>query len=79
VKQSRKWSGIKEDIFDLVIDEGFDFKIYQKGKKFLGIVFDMGMLEASKKRPEKTPGDFSSYCFSYNETTPDKEFVRSKK
>lgn len=78
VKQSTEMICIKEDIFDLVIDEGFDFKIYQKGKKFLGIVFDMSMLEAFKKEAEKHTGDFSVYCFSYNETTPDKEFVGLK-
>ncbi|MDO8663565.1 MAG: hypothetical protein Q7K28_01850, partial [Candidatus Wildermuthbacteria bacterium] len=43
-----------------------------------GIVFDMGMLEAFKKEAEKHTGDFSVYCFSYNETTPDKEFVALK-
>lgn len=78
VKQSTEMICIKEDVFDLAIDEGFDFKIYQKGKKFLGIVFDMGMLEAFKKEAEKHTGDFSVYCFSYNETTPDKEFASLK-
>ncbi|MEK7651507.1 MAG: site-specific DNA-methyltransferase [Patescibacteria group bacterium] len=78
VKQSTEMICIKEDVFDLMIDEGFDFKIYQKGKKFLGIVFDMSMLEAFKKEAEKHIGDFSVYCFSYNETTPDKEFVGLK-
>ena len=78
VKQSTEMICIKEDVFDLAIDEGFDFKIYQKGKKLLGIVFDMGMLEAFKKEAEKHTGDFSVYCFSYNETTPDKEFVGLK-
>ncbi|MDO8728696.1 MAG: site-specific DNA-methyltransferase [bacterium] len=74
VKQSTEMICIKEDIFDLVIDEGFDFKIYQKEKKFLGVVFDIGSLEAFKQTAEKCNGDFSVYCFSYNEATPEKEF-----
>ena len=74
VKQSTEMICIKEDIFDLVIDEKFDFKIYQKGKKFLGVVFDIDSLDAFKAAAEKCKGSFSVYCFSYNETTPEKEF-----
>ncbi len=74
VKQSTEMICIKEDIFDLIADEGFDFKIYQKGKKFLGVVFDIGSLESFKKTAEKYKGNFSVYCFSYNETTPEKDF-----
>lgn len=74
VKQSTEMICIKEDIFDLVVDEGFNFKIYQKGKKFLGVVFNIDSLETFKKTAETHKGDFSVYCFSYNETTPEKEF-----
>jgi len=78
VKQSTEMICIKEDIFDLIIDEGFDFKIYQKGKKFLGVVFDISALDAFKTAAERHNGDFSVYCFSYNETTPEKEFKNLK-
>jgi adenine-specific DNA-methyltransferase len=74
VKQSTEMICIKEDIFDLVIDERFDFKIYQRGKKFLGVIFDIDSLETFKKAAEKCRGNFVVYCFSYNETTPEKEF-----
>jgi adenine-specific DNA-methyltransferase len=74
VNKSTEMICIKEDIFDLVVDEGFDFKIYQKDKKFLGVVFDIDSLDAFKAAAEKCKGSFSVYCFSYNETTPEKEF-----
>lgn len=74
VKKSTEMICIKEDIFDLVVDEEFDFKIYQKDKKFLGVVFNIDSLETFKKIAETHKGDFSVYCFSYNETTPEKDF-----
>lgn len=74
VNKSAEMICIKEDIFDLVVDEGFDFKIYQKGKKFLGIIFDLDAIADFKKEAEKHKGNFAVYCFSYTEATPEKEF-----
>ena len=74
VNKSAEMICVKEDIFDLVVDEGFDFKIYQKGKKFLGIIFDLDAIADFKKEAEKHKGNFVVYCFSYTEATPEKEF-----
>ena len=74
VNKSAEMICIKEDIFDLIVDEGFDFKIYQKGKKFLGIIFDIDVIDDFKKEAEKYKGNFVVYCFSYTEATPEKEF-----
>ena len=74
VNKSAEMICIKEDIFDLVVDKGFDYKIYQKGKKFLGVIFDTDTIADFKKEAEKHKGNFVVYCFSYNEATPEKEF-----
>ncbi|KKQ66873.1 MAG: Type III restriction-modification system StyLTI enzyme mod [Parcubacteria group bacterium GW2011_GWA2_38_27] len=74
VNKSAEMICIKEDIFDLVADKGFDYKIYQKGKKFLGVIFDNDSIAEFKKEAEKHKGNFVVYCFSYTEATPEKEF-----
>ncbi|OGI84789.1 hypothetical protein A3F49_03500 [Candidatus Nomurabacteria bacterium RIFCSPHIGHO2_12_FULL_42_19] len=74
VNKSAEMICIKEDIFDLVADKGFDYKIYQKGKKFLGVIFDNDAIAEFKKEAEKYKGNFVVYCFSYTEATPEKEF-----
>lgn len=74
VNKSTEMICIKEYIFDLVADKGFDYKIYQKGKKFLGIIFDNDKIADFKKEAEKYKGNFAVYCFSYTEATPEKEF-----
>ncbi len=78
VNKSAEMICIKEDIFDLVIDKGQDFKIYQKGKKLLGVIFDIDAIADFKKEAEKHKGNFVVYCFSYNEATPEKEFKNLK-
>lgn len=78
VNKSAEMICIKEDIFDLVVDEGFDFKIYQKGKKFLGIIFEIDAIADFKKEAEKHKGNFVVYCFSYVNETPKKEFAGLK-
>ena len=65
---------IKEDIFYLAVGRGQDFKIYQKGKKFLGVIFDIDAINDFKNEAEKYRGNFVVYCFSYNEVTPESEF-----
>lgn len=65
---------IKEDIFNLIVEKEFNFKIYQKDKKFLGIIFDIDAIADFKKEAEKHKGSFVVYCFSYTEATPEKEF-----
>jgi len=74
VNKSAEMICIKEDIFDLAVDGGLDFKIYQNGKKFLGVIFDIDAIADFKKEAEKHKGNFVIYCFSYTEATPEKEF-----
>ena len=74
VNKSAEMICVKEDIFDLIVDKGFDYKIYQKGKKFLGVIFDIDAIADFKKEAEKHKGNFVVYCFSYTEATPEKEF-----
>ncbi|MBA3047397.1 site-specific DNA-methyltransferase [Patescibacteria group bacterium] len=74
VNKSVEMICIKEDIFDLIVDEGFDFKIYQKGKRFLGVIFELGAIADFKKEAEKHKGNFVIYCFSYNEVAPEEKF-----
>jgi adenine-specific DNA-methyltransferase len=74
VNKSAEMICIKEDIFDLIVDGGLDYKIYQKDKKFLGIIFDLDSISDFKKEAEKHKGNFIVYCFSYTEATPEKEF-----
>lgn len=74
VNKSAEMICIKEDIFDLAVDKGQDFKIYQKGKKFLGVIFDIDAIADFKKEAEKHKGNFVVYCFSYTEATSEKEF-----
>ncbi len=78
VNKSAEMICIKEDIFDLVIDEGFDFKIFQKGKKFLGVIFELDAIVDFKKEAEKHKGKFTVYCFAYASETPKKEFTGLK-
>ena len=74
VNKSSEMICIKEDAFELVVDGGFDYRIYQKDKKFLGIIYDLDAINDFKKEAGKYKGNFVVYCFSYTEATPDKEF-----
>lgn len=74
VNKSTEMICIREDIFDLVADGGLDYRIYQKGKKFLGVIFEIDAIADFKKEAEKHKGNFVVYCFSYTEATPEKEF-----
>jgi len=74
VNKSTEMICIKEDIFDLVVDKGQDFKIFRKDKRFLGVIFDIDAISNFKKEAEKNKGNFVVYCFSYTEAAPEKEF-----
>ena len=74
VNKSAEMICIKEDIFDLIADGGLDYRIYQKGKKFLGVIFEIDAIADFEKEAEKHKGNFVVYCFSYTEATPEKEF-----
>ena len=74
VNKSAEMICIKEDIFDFVADGGLDYRIYQRGKKFLGVIFELDAIADFKKEAEKHKGNFVVYCFSYTEATPEKEF-----
>ena len=78
VNNSAEMICIREDIFDLVAENNLDWKIYQKGKKYLGIVFNEEAIEDFKKAANKFKGQFIIYCFSYTETPPEKEFADLK-
>lgn len=78
VNNSAEMICIREDIFDLVAENNLDWKIYQKGKKYLGIVFNEEAIEDFKKEANKLKGQFIIYCFSYTETPPEKEFADLK-
>lgn len=78
VRKSAEMICIKEDIFDLASDGGLDYKIFQKDNKYLGIIFDLDAIAAFKKEAEKYKGNFTVYCFSYTETTPEHEFKSLK-
>ena len=64
VNKSAEMICIKEDVFDLVVDKGLDYKIYQKSRKFLGIIFDIDAITDFRKEAEKYKGNFVVYCFS---------------
>jgi len=78
VNNSAEMICIREDIFDLVAENNLDWKIYQKGKKYLGIVFNEEAIEDFKQAANKFKGQFIIYCFSYTETPPEKEFADLK-
>ncbi|TSC94691.1 MAG: methyltransferase [Candidatus Berkelbacteria bacterium Athens1014_28] len=78
VNKSADMICVKEDIFDLLAGKEFDYRIYQKDKKFLGIVFDLDAIADFKKEAEKFKGNFVVYCFSYSEFPPEKEFGKMK-
>ena len=79
VNKSAEMICIKEDIFGLVVDNGQDFKIFQKGKKFLGVIYNLDAIADFKKKQKKHKGNFVIYCFSYTETTPEREFKGPQK
>jgi adenine-specific DNA-methyltransferase len=74
VSKSAEMICIKENIFDLAADGGLDYKIYEKDQRYLGLIFDIDAVPAFKKEAEKYKGDFTVYCFSYTEATPEHEF-----
>jgi Adenine specific DNA methylase Mod len=74
VNNSAEMICMREDFFDLIEDKGLNFRIYKKDNKYLGIVFDEDSINDFKKTANKLNGEFIIYCFSYNETPPEKEF-----
>ncbi len=78
VNNSAEMICIREDIFDLVAENNLDWKIYQKGKKYLGIIFNEEAIDDFKRAANKFKGQFIIYCFSYTETPPEKEFTDLK-
>lgn len=69
---------IKEDVFDLIVDEKLNYKIYQKGKRYLGIIFNEEIIDEFKEKASKLKGEFIIYCFSYSEASPEKDFTDLK-
>lgn len=78
VSKSADMLCIKEDIFDLLIDNGLDFKIFQKDAKYLGVIFNEEALDEFKKKANSLEGQFIIYVFSYGEFAPEKEFSDMK-
>jgi adenine-specific DNA-methyltransferase len=78
VNNSAEMICIKEDMFELLEEDDLNFKIYSKGDKYLGIIFNEEAIEDFKERADKLDGQFIIYCFSYTDTPPEKEFTDMK-
>lgn len=74
VNNSSEMICMREDIFNLIKEQGLDYRIYNKEDKYLGIVFNEEAINDFKKEANKTTGQFIIYCFSYTGVSPDKEF-----
>ena len=74
VNNSAELICMREDIFELIVEEDLNFKIYVKGNKYLGIVFNEEAIEDFKKHANKLKGQFVIYCFSYTGVSSEKEF-----
>ena len=78
VNNSAEMICIKEDIFEPLVEEDLNFRIYVKGNKYLGIIFNEEAIEPFKKKANKLEGQFIIYCFSYTGVLPEKEFADMK-
>ncbi len=78
VNKSADMLCVKENIFDLLIDGGLDFKVFQKDSQYLGIIFNEETIDKFIKEANKTNGQFVIYVFSYGELAPEKEFYEMK-
>lgn len=78
VNNSTEMICIKENIFKLLVEEDLNFRIYVKGNKYLGIIFNEDAIEAFKEEADKLEGQFIVYCFSYTGASPEKEFMDMK-
>ena len=78
VNNSAEMICIKEDIFEPLVEKDLNFRIYVKGNKYIGIVFNEEDIEPFKKKANKLEGQFIIYCFSYTGVSPEKEFADMK-
>lgn len=74
VNKSADMIRIREGIFDPIVEEDFDFKIFQKDSNYLGIVFNEESIEDFIKVANKIKGKFTIYAFSYGEAPLESEF-----
>lgn len=79
VNKSTEMICIRESIFDPLVKNGLNFKIFHKEKNYLGIIFDEEAVKAFIMEANKLGGKFAIYCFSYGEFPPEKEFSEGMK
>lgn len=65
---------IKEDTYDEIKTKNKHFKIFKRGNKYTGIIYDYMEIEAFKEFIKKIDGKFSVYIFSLGDDTFDEEF-----
>lgn len=72
-KRATKMLCLKEDTFE-TIHEDEHYSIFNKGKRYTGIIFDHMKIEDFKKKIAKIDGKFSVYIFSLGDDTFEEEF-----
>ena len=65
---------IRENIFDLALN-GDEFKIFRKGKEYLGIVFHEDAIDRFKKAIAKVKGHCNAYVFSMTDDPHKAQFA----
>ena len=79
VNKSSEMICIRENIFNPLVDNGLDFKIFSKDNNYLGIIFNEDAIGKFIEKANNLTGRFSIYCFSYGEFPPEKEFAEIMK
>jgi adenine-specific DNA-methyltransferase len=74
VDKSTEMICIKENAFEIVKDEGEDYKIFRNPEINLGIIFNSEAIEEFIREAKKIEGNFHVYVFSLDETVPEHEF-----
>ncbi len=70
---------IKEDTYDEIKIKNKHFRIFKKGKKYTGTIYDYMEIYEFKKFIKKIDGKFSVYIFSLGDDTLDDEFEDFRK
>lgn len=65
---------IKEDTYEEVKTKNKHFRIFKRGKKYTGIIYDYMEIDAFKEFIKRSDGKFSVYIFSLGDDTFDEEF-----
>ena len=78
VDKSTEMICIKENAFELVKDNGSDFKIFKNSNTYLGIIFNLEAIDDFKKEAKKIKGKFNVYVFSLDSGVHGREFADMK-